>query len=102
MLGERAASTGKVTAAQQPCVKLVEDLAVHLPHLQVPDRGLEGPLDEPLVGPAGGHVPSGDRSVLVQQVGHGPAGFGTAAVPGLLKKLAQFDPRLRLGSWQWL
>ena len=41
--------------------------------------------------------PLGDRRVLVQQSGHGPAGFGTPAVEGLLKKLAEFDPRLGLG-----
>jgi hypothetical protein len=66
VLDERVAGTGKVATAHQPRVKLVEDLPVNLPDLQVPDRRLDGPLDESLVGPAGGYVPSGDLSVLIQ------------------------------------
>jgi hypothetical protein len=91
VFGERPAGAGKVTTAHQPRVQLVESLAVHLPCLQVPDGWLKGPLDEPLVGLSGGHVPMGDRSVLVQQFGHGRAGFRAPAVTGLLKKLAEFD-----------
>ena len=100
VLGEWPAGAGQVAAALQPRVQLVEDGPADLPYLQVPQGGLDGAADEPLVGLPGGHVPRDDRRVLVQELRDRRGGLGGTTLGGFLQQPAEFDVRLllRLGG----
>ena len=97
VLDERLARAGQVAAALELRVQLVEDGAAHLPHLHVPQGGLDGTADEPLVGLPRGHVPLRDRRVLVHELRHGRARLGRAAFGCFLEQPAELDARLLLG-----
>ena len=82
-------------------VQLVEDGAAHLPHLHVPQGGLDRTADESLVGLPRGHVPLRDRRVLVQERRHGRARLGRAAFRCFLEQPAELDAELAARSWPW-
>jgi hypothetical protein len=96
VLNERPAGAGQVAAALQPGVQLVEDGAADLPHLDMPQSGLDGAADETLVGLPRGHVPRGDQRVLIQERRDGRGGLGGAALGGVLQQPAELDAGLLL------
>jgi hypothetical protein len=85
VLDERPAGAGQVAAALQPGVQLVEDGAADLPHLDMPQSGLDGAADEALVGLPRGHVSRGDERVLIQELRDGRGGLRGAALGGILQ-----------------
>ena len=85
MLDERPAGAGQVAAALQPGVQLVEDGAADLPHLDMPQSGLDGAADETLVGLPRGYIPWGDERVLIQELRDGRDGLRGAALRGILQ-----------------
>lgn len=97
VLGERPSDAGQGAAALQPRVELVEDGAANLPHLQVPEGGLDRAADEPLVGLPFGYVPGCDGRVLVQEPGHGRIRLWRAAFRCFLEQPAELDAGLPLG-----
>jgi hypothetical protein len=76
VLDERPSGAGQVAAALQPGVQLVEDGAADLPHLDMPQSGLDGAADEALVGLPRGYVPRSDQRVLIQELCDGRGGLG--------------------------
>ena len=97
VLGEGPPGTGQVATALQPRVQLIQDRAANLPHLQVPEGGLDSAADESLVGLPGGHVPRRDGRVLVQEPGHRRVGLRRPAFGCFLEQPAQLDVGLPLG-----
>ncbi len=85
VLGERPAGAGQVTAALQPGVQLVEGGAADLPHLDMPQSGLDGAADEALVSLPRGYIPRGDERVLIQELRDGRGGLRGAALRGILQ-----------------
>ena len=61
----------EVAAAHQPGVEGVQDRAADLADLEGPESGLDRPADVPEVALPSGHVPTGCRHVLVEELGHG-------------------------------
>jgi hypothetical protein len=102
VLDERPARAGQVATALQPGVQLVEDGPADLPHLDMPQSGLDGAADEALVGLPRGHVPRGDQRVLIQELRDGRIGLWRTAFRCFLEQSAELDVGLLLGPGRGL
>lgn len=100
VLGKWLTSARMVTAAPQLRVEQIEQGSPYLADLQVPQSGLDHPLDVVLVRLPGGQVPVGDLGVPVHQLRYGGVRLRLAASRGLLEQPAEFDLRgpLRLAG----
>ena len=97
VLGEGLAHTREVAAPHQAGVEGVQQGSAYLPHLHGPDCRGDGPADVPEVALPGGQISTGDRKVLVEQLGHGDIGFGRTAFGRFLQQPAEIEVRLLLG-----
>jgi hypothetical protein len=97
VLGERLAGTREVAALLQPRVEVIQQRAADLAHFLRPQHRLDRAPDVAEVGFRCGHVPPGDRNVLVEQLGHGDVRVGLTSCPREREQPAELDLRLYLG-----
>ncbi len=97
VLGEQLANAREVAALQQARVEVIQQRAADLADFPGPERGLDGAADVAEVGLRRGHVPPGDRYVLVEQLGDGDFRVGLPSRSRELEKPAELDLRLDPG-----
>ena len=93
VLGERLRVTCGVATPPQLRIEQIEQGPAYLADLQVPQTGLDHPLDVVLVRLPGGQVPIGDLGVPVHQLRHGGVRLRLTISRGLLEQPAELDLR---------